>query len=242
MDGGFTWSPIPTPLGSSAEAFGGFWSDGQGIVQALYAPENSPLGESQLPLVMQTGDGGKTWNPAGLSCPRNGPCVRWGAAPAQIPGMGSPLPQSVFVSVDGGSNWKDSGLSVELRLGGPNELAAFTDNDVALLASGADYPVRTSQDKGMSWQVISLPELPAGASAQAAGLQILPDGSLIAQPSDNSAWWRLPPGADRWCQISPGTLPAAPALLQAAGSQLWWLNPSSQEPASAAIADLKSAG
>jgi hypothetical protein len=241
-DGGFTWSQVPAPPGANAETFGGFWSDGQGIVQALFSPENNQSGESQPPLVEQSGDGGKNWSAAALICPASGPCVRWGAAPAQIPGMGSPLPQFVFVSNDGGNTWTDSGLSVELRMGGPNELAAFSDTQAALLASGSDYPVQTSQDGGKTWQVVGLPGLPVVTGAPLDGLQILPDGSLIAQPSDNSAWLRLPSGADRWCDLSPGLLPAAPTRLQTAGSQVWWLNPSSQEPGSSPSADLKCSG
>jgi hypothetical protein len=33
-DGGKTWKPVPAPQGSTLEMFGGFWSDGNGIVQA----------------------------------------------------------------------------------------------------------------------------------------------------------------------------------------------------------------
>lgn len=224
-DAGKTWQTVSPPQASDLEHFGNFWSNGQDVVQALFSSTTQSSSGQPLDLVQQTTDGGNSWTLADLQCPASGPCVRWGAAPGSIPGMGSPLPQAVQVSNDGGKTWEPSGPTVELRLLDPKELVAFSPDTAALVAGSQDFPLQVTQDGGKTWQVIGLPALPgtSGEPPQFSGLQILPDGSLIALVQENSSWMRLDPQTQNWCQLSSNTLPQGPALILAQGDQAWWV-------------------
>ena len=219
-DGGEHWQLVPAPSEKLVEDFGGFWTDGQGTVQALF-------GAPQEVAVEQTVDGGAAWTTATLKCPIEAPCIRWGPAPGSIPGMGSPLPQSLYISTDNGVTWTAPGPSVELRILGPHELVAFSQQDAALLSTGADFPIQITQDGGQTWQVVSLP---TDGGTGFSSLQILPDGSLLSQNSDGNNWLLLPPGSSQWCPLTGIQLPQTPTLLQPSGDNLWWLSPTDQEP------------
>ena len=55
-----------------------------------------------------------------------------------------------------------------------------------------------------------VPALPgaAGGAAQFPGLQMLPDGALLAQAqSAGMPWWLLQPATTRWCPVSGVALP-----------------------------------
>ncbi|HEX9029688.1 MAG TPA: sialidase family protein, partial [Anaerolineales bacterium] len=226
-DAGNVWKLVPAPANSSPEQFGGFWTDGQGVVQALFSGPGNGMEQSPPVLAVQTGDGGKTWSPASLTCPPGGSCIRWNGAPGMVGGMGAPLPQWVMVSIDGGSNWMAPGPTVELREEGPHELAAFSDKMAILLAGNGEYPLRVTQDGGQSWSAVSLPPEPGADPANPTfpGLQILPDGSLLAQPAGGKSWSLLAPGAAGWCALASPSLPSAAVLLHTAGDSLWWQNP-----------------
>jgi photosystem II stability/assembly factor-like uncharacterized protein len=223
-DKGKTWKAAPAPSQKMVENFGGFWSDGKGTVQAMY--NENPSGPDQAPTVgvEQTNDGGKTWTPGTLICPTSGPCLRWGAAPGAIGGMGADLPQWLYYSSDGGKTWTSPGISVELRLVTPGELVAFSDKEAVLISSGGDFPLRLTQDGGQTWQVVSLPSLPGNDNSGPLfnGLQALPDGSLLAQSSDQ-AWFMLQPEAQNWCSPGKANLPSSGERILASGSELWWL-------------------
>lgn len=240
QDAGKTWALIPVPDKLTAENFGGFWSNGQGTVQALYS--SSAQGPDQAPQVSveQTTDGGQKWSAGELACPSSGPCIRWGPAPGSIPGMGSPLPQFIYVSPDGGKTWNSTGLSVELRTQGPHELVAFSDQLAVVLSGSGDYPVQVTQDGGITWQATSLPTLPQPSDGEPLypGLQSLADGSLLAQPF-NTSGFLLNPGSTTWCQLSSSNLSSTTVLLQASGQQVFWLTPDSGKFESLPASDLK---
>jgi len=231
-DGGEHWQLLPAPSDKLVEAFGGFWTDGQGTVQALY-------GVPQEVSVEQTADGGVTWSTTALTCPASAACIRWGPAPGSIPGMGSPLPQSIYASTDNGVTWITPGPSVELRMPGPNELVTFSQQEAALLSAGADFPVQITLDGGQTWQVVSLP---AFEGTGVSGLQILPDGSLLAQNPDGSNWNLLQPGSNQWCPLNGAQLPQTATLLQLSGDNLWWLSPVDQQPHSLPLSEIKCSG
>jgi len=227
QDGGKTWQPVPTPPEGQAppmvERFGGFWTDGKSV-QALYLGDTTG-GNQQAPpvLVEQTTDGGATWGSTGLTCPSSGPCLRWGAAPSMIAGMGSGLPQWVMASLDNGQAWASTGQSVELRMNGPHTLAAFSPSEAVVVSGDATYPLRYTQDGGKTWQALGLPSLPG--AVQFNGLQILPDGSLAAMDPGSGAWYGLAPAAQDWCKLSITISGNYPVILQAAGGKVWWLSP-----------------
>lgn len=227
-DEGHSWAAVPAPTSEAARDFGGFWSDGQGLVQALYAAPTSSSGQAALPLIQHTTDGGATWQAGSLTCPASGPCLRFGAAPGAISGMGAPLPQVLYVSSDGGLTWKSTGINVELRLASPSELVSLTDKTVALISGDSPYPLQVSMDGGNIWQTVALPPIPGNESGGAtlSGLQMLPNGSLVAL--SGSQWMALPSGASAWCPVPGASLPASPVLVRAAAGDLWWVSPGGQ--------------
>lgn len=225
-DSGQTWKQIPAPPGLGNENFGGLESNAAGVVQALFSGSRSTLeGPQSTPVrVEQTTDGGSTWSEASLTCPDSGPCLRWGATPASIGGMGASLPQSIRVSTDGGKSWNAAPFAAELREVGPHELVAWNDQTAALLSGGGEFPLRLTRDGGQTWSVIPLPPIPGADSSGplAPALQALPDGSLLAQAADGKPWALLAPGAKAWCSLSSSGLPPFPTLLRAAAGRLWW--------------------
>jgi photosystem II stability/assembly factor-like uncharacterized protein len=238
-DGGQTWKMVPAPQESTQEMFGGFWSDGNGMVQALFSGEPGNPAAASPVVVEQTSDGGASWSPGNLTCAASGACLRWGPAPGSIPGMGSPLPQYIMASTDGGKTWIQ-GPSVELRTIGPKELAAFSGQEALVIDGSADFPVQMTEDGGKTWQVVGLPAMPGASEGaqQFSGLQILPDGALVVLSPDGSSWMRLDSKSDQWCPVSGTDLPNYAALIQASGDQLWWLPAEAQAPEHTAISNM----
>ncbi len=244
-DQGKTWQLVPVPVIDTSQplindTFGGFWTDGK-IVQVLYY--GKPDNENQpFPLLAkQTVDGGVTWNDASLVCPAAGPCIRWGAAPSMISGMGADLPQSALTSADGGKTWSDTGQSIELRMTGPHELVALSALDLFLISGTHRFPLRYTIDGGKTWQVISLPALPGSQSGTYAGypgLQMLPDGSLLAMRSDTGQWMSLLPAAQDWCPVGLKSEDLWPVLLRSTGDRVWWLSITTMQPQSAPQSEL----
>jgi hypothetical protein len=243
-DLGKTWQLVPVlaisvSQGTINDSFGGFWTDGK-TVQVLYYGKSNNGNLPFPPLAKQTLDGGVTWTDATLACPSTGPCVRWGASPGFVGGMGADLPQSVLASPDGGKTWQDTGQSVELRAAGPHELVALSATDVMLLSGTDRFPVRFSADGGISWQVIALPKPPsslAGYYAGYPGLQVRPDGSLLSMLPDTGQWLALAPAAQDWCQVAFTSADLFTALLRFSGSQVWWLSASTMQPQNAPQSD-----
>ncbi len=232
-DHGQTWQLAPSPADEGnppmIERFGGFRNDGDHVL-ALYSgnPAGSP-GAAAPTLVEQTGDGGLTWNAGSLACPSNGPCLQWGAAPGSISGMGASLPQFVLKSADGGQTWASTGLQAELHASGPNELAAMSGSVAVLISGNAQYPLLVTFDGGKNWQTYTLPSLPGASQSngfQFAGLQMMPDGSLVAvsnlSTQSSGAWFVLAPGAQNWCQTKVTSNLGDQALLQPSGNTVWW--------------------
>jgi hypothetical protein len=227
-DAGKTWQAVPVPPGYTVEQFGGFEATGD-VVQALFAGQPSSTQEA-LPLAAeQTSDGGRMWTAADLACPASGSCVRWGPAPSQISGMGADYPQAIEISADGGQTWTAPEWPSQIILnGGPSELVALSRTALALISPFDDYPFRVSQDKGETWEVISLPPLTGsdGSFPLYPALQMLPTGALLAQSQNAPVWQMLLPEASEWCTVVGVALPATPDLFVAVGDRLWWLEPS----------------
>lgn len=219
-DAGKTWKVLPVPAETTLERFGGFAVQAQSV-EALYSGESANSPQPGPVFGELTRDGGKTWLPGTLSCPASGPCLRWGPAASSISGMGSPAPQAVMISGNGGQTWTFPGPSVELRATGPDELSAIDGKSALLVSGSSDFPLQVTRDGGNNWEVVSLPPVPGATGNPDSGLQILPDGSLLAQ-SDSGAWQRLAPGAAAWCAASSG-LPGQLVEFTAAGGKLWWL-------------------
>ena len=222
------------------ERFGGFWNTDQ-AVQALYSGDSTGKPFEATPvLVEETADGGKTWQVGALTCPANGPCLRWGAAPGSISGMGSDLPQFVMVSQDNDQSWISTGQLVALRTGTPNELAAYSSTVAVLISGDAQYPLLVTQDGGTTWQAYTLPSLPNSGQSigvQFNGLQLLPGGSLVAMIPDTGVWYALLPSAQDWCKLNV-TIPGNyPMLLQTSGNKVWWSSPVDQSLQSAPLSE-----
>lgn len=248
---GNNWQLIPPPDESDYESFGGLWTNENGSVEALFNKPLDLINEAEPAYVQGTQDGGMTWNPGRLSCPTNGPCLRWGPAASNIPGMGSPLPQGILISHDGGETWEAIDPPVELRTQPPNELVAFSDSEAQII-SGSIFlsatettaqPLRETNDGGQTWQAVELPQLPEADTFPNyfPSLQILPDGRYLAQPDGGNAWYLLSTEMDAWCRVSTGDLPIYPTLLQSAGGNLWWVDSESGLAKSFPIAEISCA-
>ncbi len=235
-DNGQTWQLAPTPPEQGKtpvlERFGGFRNAGQDV-QVLYSGDASGQPDEAPPtLVEQTADGGQTWQAGSLACPGSGPCLQWGPAANGITGMGVSLPQFVMLSTDNGQSWSSTGHYVELHGNGPNQLAALSADTAVLISGDAQYPLLVTRDGGKTWQAYTLPSLPGASQSngfQYNGLQILPDGSLVAMITVGtpgvSSYYVLAPSAQNWCKLTtPVGLTSFPALLQVAGNKVWWIN------------------
>jgi hypothetical protein len=223
-DGGQSWQVVPPPSGAMVQQFGGFQVQGT-AVQAMFGGGF---------VAQQTTDGGQTWTTVTPDCPSAGPCVRWGPA-ANMLGSCAMLggSQPVEYSTDGGRTWT-SAFPGPMASPNPcvlNQLAALSDTEVLLLREdglvlGPDGALaRLSRDGGQSWTAVTLPPLPGAPMRVLGGLQMLPDGALIAFVP-GSGWQRLGPGADAWCAVPPAALPAAQGAadtVQVVGDRLWWL-------------------
>jgi len=245
-DGGGTWQLVPPPAGYEVGEFGGFRQEGS-WVQALFVGRAPGL-DAPPPLdVVQTADGGLTWQSAGLSCPASGACVGWGPGPASYSPMGGPGAQWIVFSTDGGQSWATPAWpsSVDLKAPGPYELVALSATSVALVAGGEADPMLVSRDGGQTWAAVALPALQGstGIGRSAPGLQVLPDGSLLARPANGPTWQLLVPGATDWCPLS--VLPAglrtdSPRVI---GERIWRLEDGGAAemppaPASTPLSDL----
>lgn len=218
-DNGQTWQ-IVAPDGATPEHFGGFQADDRGV----YLFFNDPV------IVQLTTDGGRTWTTGHPACPLAGPCVRWGAVDLTIGGMSSPNPLLIEYSSDGGQTWltPPDPRSINLRVSTSATLAALSPTSVVLLAGREAFPALLSNDGGATWTIIALPPLVGSDTSYPlyARLELLPNGSLIAQASENSAQWQmLQPGAQAWCRLVGAALPAL-AAPQPIGDQVWWYSPS----------------
>jgi len=243
-NGGDTWQLVPAPDSSTIEDFGGFWNLGEEGIEALF---NSNAQAEKI-AVLETNDGGETWQSGGLSCPASGPCVRWGPAPSNIPGMGSPLPQGILSSSDGGSTWETIDPPVELRAPAPNQLVAISETEISIISggislteSGSETPaLRGSQDAGASWQPVSLPPLSDVEVNQNyfPGLQFLSNHTYISQGVEDNAWYWLSPEMPIWCPVNTDQLPAYPLLLQNVGDQVWWVDQEAQQAEHLSLSDL----
>jgi hypothetical protein len=163
--------------------------------------------------------------------------------------MGSPLPQGILSSSDGGLSWSSIDPPVELRAPAPNQLVAFSDHEmaiisgsIALAATGLETsPLRFSPNTDLPWQQI---ELPAIVSSDAdlnyfPGLQILPDESYLSQDPESGAWFLLDHRMPIWCPLNTRSLPPIPQLLQIAGDQLWWINAETNLPEYLSLSELR---
>jgi len=237
-DNGSTWQLVLPPQSATFEDFGGFWNLGGETVEALFNKPGQTSDPTANILVQKTADGGITWQPGELSCPQSGPCLRWGPAASNIPGMGSPLPQGILVSSDAGQTWSAVYPPAELRAPSPNQLAAFSDQEIAIISGSSALateseapPLRLSEDSGLTWQVVALPPISHEDSDlnYYPGLQILPDESYLSQSPESSTWLWLSSDNPIWCPVNTDELPNYPVLLQSVADQLWWVDPEDNE-------------
>lgn len=229
-DNGDTWQMVPVPESATIEDFGGFWNLGEDSVEVLFNSHR----QLENPTVFKTKDGGETWEIGNLSCPFSGPCIRWGPAPSNIPGMGSPLPQGIFSSSDGSSSWAAIEPPVELRAPAPNQLVAFSDNQVAIVSgsivmtdpSPINSALRISQDSGIRFQQVEIPSITTSNDYlnYFPGLQMLPDESFLSQEPETNNWFWFDPHIPIWCPVDTDVLPQIPRLLQSVDDRIWWIN------------------
>jgi hypothetical protein len=109
----------------------------------------------------------------------------------------------------------------------PNELATLPNGDVLLLTPLAGEvdpdgaPARVSHDGGRTFEAVQLPPSPPSGPRQ---LQLLADGSLLAEmlPGPEWAWWLLAPGSRQWCAVPAGVLLARIMPVSVIGDVARW--------------------
>lgn len=238
-DGGRSWRLVPAPRGFAAGQFGGFQTDGRGVLALFGHPSGSPPRYAWVAERAPSGGAASPWRVSLPTCPASGPCLRFGPAPN---GLGScamhGAPQPLLAAAGGsGRAWRTLGAV------SPNwcelaELAALGRARVALISAdpAAPYPLMVSTDGGDRWTYVALPPLPGQPDQYPGplpGLQLLPDGTLwTTEFVQTGGKWRarmllLRPGARAWCAVggAAGWLPSAgvdPNRVQVVAGRLWW--------------------
>ncbi len=243
LNGGSTWTAVPGPKGYVEGDFGGIAVEsavyGSPVV-ALYSHIISPQTGSltrQHTVAIATTNGGRSWHQIVLSCPVQGPCVRFGALPGALPGMGTSTLQPLLRSTYHGRIWNalawPSGYVYPQGLmAGLAEIAWLGGNDVAFVSPGSQFPLRISRNGGRSWQAIALPLPPDSRSTVQYGsspygaLMLLPDGHLLASLAQSSqsttAWYTLSPRATHWVRDAAITAPRFLTSLFVSGKRIFW--------------------
>ncbi len=243
-NGGATWHAVRPPAGSSFADFGGFRAEGRDVV-ALFsdastaASTRSSEGTGSAPVPVEvTSNGGATWSPATLGCPRSGPCVtfgpyQWGncamnGAPQSL--LRGPGP-TVRLTV----RWTSPSWVSSVNSCSNQELVVTSPHDLLLVDAGSQYLLRRSTNDGRTWSYVAVPLIP-GTSAGPAGaspgrpLLLAPDGALLTFVSSPSGQfqelWRLNPGATSWCLVPRAVAATASAsevsALAANATTLLW--------------------
>lgn len=230
VDGGQSWQLVPAPDGYTLRQFGGFQVT-DGVAQALFAAFDGPDAAPALAVEQATSDG--AWQPAALTCAASGPCLRFGAGPSEIGSCAmNERVQTLLYSSDGGASFQPPASPAVVNACDLNELAPLSATDALLLsgraaglARGSMAPLQITHDGGQTWTPVALPPLPdadLSAPQQYRGLQILPDGSLLAQTENDDGWLGLCPGAAEWQSAGlPGG--AIASTLRVLNGRLWWL-------------------
>lgn len=222
-DGGRVWRPVPTPPGYTQADFGGMQVVRQGgryEVEVVFGRSSDERGLATTSARVElSSDGGVSWRTAPLACPSEGPCVRFGAMPGMLPGMGTADVEPLVRSTNGGRTWQtlawpSGNLEAQGMVPtGQSELASLGAKTIAYLDPNSQYALRISHDGGATWQVVALPLPPGvtqdtlgrtGASPYAA-LMLLSNGDLLGaiSPAQGSLsgdadWYVLRPGASSW--------------------------------------------
>jgi hypothetical protein len=187
----------------------------------------------------ETVDGGAHWRTTGLTCPAAGPCLRFGALPGSLPGMGAATLDPLVTSADGGRHWQTlawpSGalLAQGLLRTGQAQLAWLGGARLAFVDPESTYPLRLSLDGGATWQDVRLP-VPAGTAWRVrngespfAVLMLLGNGDLLAATAPanggSAQWWVLRPGTGTWVRDSAIHASDATGRLVLAGGRLYGL-------------------
>jgi hypothetical protein len=236
-DRGRTWTPLPVPPGTVPSDFGGFRADGRNA-EAVYARGGPRFGsvEAAHPVAERSGDQGRSWTAARLSCGRHGPCETFGPF---LPGNCAQglSTQLVLRSDDGGRSWRSSPILHSNPFAcGDAQLASIGGGRELLVNAISVYPLELSSDGGASWSNLDMP-VPArlenaGNQLQdfgPGGVTLLPDGGLLLTGGGaySGGWHLLRPGARRWCDVAGkhGTwqFQWQGSRITQIGRRLWWL-------------------
>jgi hypothetical protein len=236
-DRGRSWTSLPVPQGTVAADFGGFRADGRGA-EALFARGGPRFGSVQAgrPVAERSGDQGRSWTAARLSCARRGPCYAFGP---YLPGNCAQglSTQLVLRSDNGGRSWRPSPILPSNPFAcGDAQLASIGGSRELLVNAISAYPLELSSDNGASWSNLDMP-VPArlgNAGNQLedfgpGGITLLPDGGLLLTGAGvyRGGWQLLRPGARRWCDVAGqhGTwqFQWQASRITLIGPRVWWL-------------------
>jgi hypothetical protein len=242
---GASWRTVPTPAGTSMEDFGGFSTDGDRVV-ALFAAPNSyesqrfPSGTNHgFVHVEVTTNGGASWTPSTLGCPRSAPCATLGPYQLGNCNMNESSQPLLLGPADttagAGVKWTSSSWITTVNSCVSPQLVVTSPRDLLLLDPSSQYPLLQSTTSGRTWSYVVLPLIPGtnyspDSAPQSNSLLMAPDGSLftaLTTPSgQHQELFRLKPSATSWCRV-PGvfgstTTAGTVGPLRANGPDLIW--------------------
>jgi hypothetical protein len=204
-DGGATWRLVPTPPSHTSYDFGGFQSDGAGIAAVFM---NSDEGNSPPKTTIATEvttNGGDSWTPSLLGCPKEGPCVIFGpSSPGNCAMNGEPEPVYFGVPNEGDTIFEESRWITAVNACYSQQLAATESGTELLVDPSSLFPLVASRNDGRTWYNVQIPRLAGlGASTQNSWLLLDQRDRLlatVANANGATSVYLLAPHATSWCR------------------------------------------
>gem|GEM_PF-5269827 len=213
QDGGATWAPVPAPEGFEARrTFVGFDTASDGVTawfSQAGMEESAEIAEGQI-LGSLTRDGGQTWTTVEPTCPeglavclrqlRNRPPLGW---------------NGLIRSTDGGRNWSWAALNgILFRVHDVYVVEGSAGQVLEAVYVSMDHswsfaPLLRSEDGGVTWRYVKVPEVPGGWQeypGHAPEIRLDSTGALLVGKGDSKSptrWYRLERGSTQWVEVCP---------------------------------------
>ncbi|PSR20569.1 MAG: hypothetical protein C7B45_14350 [Sulfobacillus acidophilus] len=208
-DNGAHWRPVPIPHGFTQGDFGGFFTS-SGRVEATWVRASSIA-------IEVTSNGGVSWHRSALLPLNHGLPVQFGPFADQYPGMGADINDPVLRQDH--HRWVTSTTVEATVAAAPASQLDRLREGTLLLNPQSPYDAEITTNRGISWQYVSLPQIPGGFSGQ--HLLMLANGDLVATNA-NGRWYVLLPHKTAWQPVPQTVLPQSIEVIEAVGPVLWW--------------------
>lgn len=229
-DGGTTWRLVPTPPGHTSYDFGGFQPDGAGIAAVFMNSDegNSPAKTTIVTEV--TTNGGDSWTPSLLGCPKDGPCVIFGpSSPGNCAMNGEPEPVYFGVAhANHSATFETSRWITAVNACYSQQLVATASGTELLLDPSSLFPLVASRTDGRTWYNVQIPRLAGLGSAYQNGLLLMDQRdrllATIANAKGATFLYLLAPHATSWCRAFELTKNDRSTVspLRTSGDRVFW--------------------